>query len=315
MTLPRGCACSLPNDIKLGIYPCDKPRWLVLLRNITNLPDGVVQRRARAQAEANKPPVKIVDPNLLHTLTQQADSFKPTPLEKEHVAQVYESIASHWDRTRHSPWPQVERFLLEDVARDSLVADVGCGNGKYMKVADEHGLNMLGSDLCVNLVQVCGDKGLEASIADNMVLPYRNNLFDAAISIAVLHHFATPARRIRALQEVCRILRPGGLVLVQAWALEQGDESKRAFPDQDVLVPWCHLNPELEAGHQEVADAAETAAQTGSQASSEPTVYQRYCHVYKQGELEELLDQTGYNMQVLRSFYDKSNWCVVARKT
>jgi ubiquinone/menaquinone biosynthesis C-methylase UbiE len=182
----------------------------------------VVQRRAQAAAALTKPQVEVVDPTLLATMAQENGeaSFKPTALETEHVAHVYESIASHWDRTRHSPWPQVEQFLLA-LERSALVADVGCGNGKYMTVAREHSINMLGSDLCVNLVEVCGEKALEASIADNMVLPYRDQMFDAAISIAVLHHFATRARRIRALQEVCRILKPGGQLLVQAWALEQ----------------------------------------------------------------------------------------------
>ena len=218
-TLAPGKGCLLPGGLKLGLYPGAQPRWAVLLRNVTTLPPAVVQRRAQAAAALTKPQVEVVDPNLL-AAPDGDTSFKPTALEKEHVAHVYESIASHWDRTRHSPWPQVEQFLL-GLERSALVADVGCGNGKYMAVAHEHAINMLGSDLCVNLVQVCGDKGLEASIADNMVLPYRDQMFDAAISIAVLHHFATRSRRIRALQEVCRILKPGGQLLVQAWALEQ----------------------------------------------------------------------------------------------
>ena len=39
--------------------------------------------------------------------------------------------------------------------------------------------------------------------------------------IAVLHHLSTPERRLAGLRELVRIIRPGGLVLVYVWALEQ----------------------------------------------------------------------------------------------
>ena len=46
-------------------------------------------------------------------------------------------------------------------------------------------------------------------------------------------------------------------------------------------------------------------------------VFQRYCHVYKSGELEQLcwpLVEAGW-VEVEDVYYDTGNWCVVARKT
>lgn len=45
--------------------------------------------------------------------------------------QVYENIANHFDHTRHSQWTGVKRFLLS-LPPNSLLLDVGCGNGKYL---------------------------------------------------------------------------------------------------------------------------------------------------------------------------------------
>lgn len=47
---------------------------------------------------------------------------------------MYEEIAHHFSSTRHTPWPQVVKFL-EQLSSNALVADVGCGNGKYLGVA------------------------------------------------------------------------------------------------------------------------------------------------------------------------------------
>jgi ubiquinone/menaquinone biosynthesis C-methylase UbiE len=52
-------------------------------------------------------------------------------MEKEHVYEVYEKIAPHFSNTRYKPWPKVEEFM-NNVPPGSIVADIGCGNGKYM---------------------------------------------------------------------------------------------------------------------------------------------------------------------------------------
>lgn len=54
-------------------------------------------------------------------------------LEEEYVHQVYDAIATHFSNTRHSPWPRVCHFLSA-LPPGSMLADVGCGNGKYLGV-------------------------------------------------------------------------------------------------------------------------------------------------------------------------------------
>ena len=45
-----------------------------------------------------------------------------------------------------------------------------------------------------------------------------------------------------------------------------------------------------------------------------PRVYQRYCHVYKEGELETLFDHLGSWVRVNRVYFDCGNWCVEAER-
>ncbi|KAE9449657.1 hypothetical protein C3L33_18443, partial [Rhododendron williamsianum] len=50
-------------------------------------------------------------------------------------------------------------------------------------------------------------------------------LGDVAISIAVLHHLRTESRRKKAIDELIRVVKKGGLVLITVWAVEQEDRS------------------------------------------------------------------------------------------
>nr|XP_056714571.1 alkylated DNA repair protein alkB homolog 8 [Euleptes europaea] len=139
-------------------------------------------------------------------------------LEAKYVHEVYEEIAGHFSSTRHSPWPRVVEFL-RGLPCGAVVADVGCGNGKYLGVGKD--LYTLGCDRSKNLVDICGQKGFQAFVGDALSVPIRSGSCDACVSIAVIHHFATAERRLATLCELVRLLRPGGRALIYVWAMEQ----------------------------------------------------------------------------------------------
>ncbi|NWX17173.1 ALKB8 protein, partial [Aegotheles bennettii] len=61
------------------------------------------------------------------------NEMEASKLEQEYVHKVYEEIATHFSSTRHSPWPRIVEFL-RSLPKGSIVADIGCGNGKYLGV-------------------------------------------------------------------------------------------------------------------------------------------------------------------------------------
>ncbi|XP_046569237.1 uncharacterized protein LOC124277564 [Haliotis rubra] len=160
-----------------------------------------------------------------------------TSMERIHVQEVYEQIAPHFADLKQKAWPKVKHFL-KNLEPGSLVADVGCGNGRYLRINSS--IYKIGSDVCQPLVQHANRQGHEVITADNLHLPYRDGIFDAVVSIGVIHHFSSHNRRVQALKELTRVLSPGGKLMVYVWAFEQ---KHRRFESQDVLVPWhkpCH---------------------------------------------------------------------------
>lgn len=111
------------------------------------------------------------------------------------------------------------------------MADVGCGNGKYLGVRQD--IAVLASDRSAGLVNVALQRVLQSSpgqpkmpaadafIADGMALPYRHCSCDAVLCIAVLHHISSPERRCLFLKRLRDILIIGGRALVTVWATEQ----------------------------------------------------------------------------------------------
>nr|XP_046245306.1 alkylated DNA repair protein alkB homolog 8 isoform X2 [Scatophagus argus] len=146
-------------------------------------------------------------------------------LEEEYVHRVYDAIASHFSSTRHSPWPQVCHFLCS-LPPGSVLADIGCGNGKYLCVNPE--LIAVGCDRSSALIQICAERGFQAFVSDALSVPLRTASCDACISIAVIHHFSTQERRLAAVRELVRLLKPGGRALIYVWAFEQEYNKQRS---------------------------------------------------------------------------------------
>lgn len=211
--------------------------------------------------------------------------------EANHVHSVYQAIAPHFSATRHKPWPMVETFLNSQTP-GSIGLDVGCGNGKYLPVNPQ--LHMLGSDRSAALIAHARTRGSEVCVADGLALPYRKEAVDFAICIAVIHHLSTEERRREGIRALLNCVRPEGKVMVYVWALEQ-KSSRRGWSegdDQDTLVPWVMRAPKGE-------DHADKT-------------FQRYYHLYKEGELEG--DVKAVNGKVVESGYERDNWWVICSK-
>jgi len=237
-----------------------------------------------------------------------------TIIEDGYVKDVYDTIAPHFSDTRHTPWPRIVDFLNAKPA-GTLVCDVGCGNGKYLGVSPT--TIYIGVDQSAQLIGIASERGHQVVAASNLHLPFRSNLFDVVLSIAVIHHFSTKEHRLQALNELKRILKPGGKMLVYVWAMEQ---EKIAFGQQDVLVPW-HM--EQKYVEELVNKEDSTSAKIKEMIEHSPTitkqdkkyvVFQRYYHVFRKGELTSLIHEIPH-LQTEPEEFDHANWVVLATKT
>ncbi|AJS71477.1 Trm9p [Saccharomyces cerevisiae YJM689] len=272
-----------------------------------------------------------------------------TEKEQEYVHKVYNEIAPHFSQTRYKPWPIVTQFL-KTRPMGSIGIDVGCGNGKYLGVNPD--IYIIGSDRSDGLIECA--RGINPSynllVADGLNLPHKNETFDFAISIAVVHHWSTRERRVEVIRHVLSKLRQGGQALIYCWALEQGS-SRRGYHEgmeQDVFVPWVlpkskskpktkstppakvktRPKPNLmnippkerseylqrwkeEQQRSKSLDDNDEKQQQDQEQEREEVKY-RYYHLYREGELAEDCRQAG--AAVHSEGFERDNWWVVAQK-
>ncbi|CAG9772857.1 unnamed protein product [Ceutorhynchus assimilis] len=248
-------------------------------------------------------------------------------LEAMHVHKVYNNIADHFSDTRHKPWPNVLEFV-QSFAYGDILIDVGCGNGKYLGINQK--IFTIGCDRSMGLIDICRQRQYEGFIGDCLSVPLKNSSADGAISIAVIHHLATEQRRLKALREMVRVLKPGGRALVYVWAHNQiNNEKKSSYIMQDrknrkvtqmdklvtgqVDVPLQNGNVTLPVHNNRSNFQAKDVLVPWKLKDKNETTFLRFYHVFEENELEQMCQKID-NIQILKSYYDQGNWCVIFGK-
>jgi ubiquinone/menaquinone biosynthesis C-methylase UbiE len=112
--------------------------------------------------------------------------------------------------------------------RQSLALDVGCGNGRHAELLAGVADRVVGVDASLEMLgearRRAADGGfdLDAVQADAGTLPVRDGRVDLAVYVAAIHHLHPRARRVASLDELARVLAPGGRALVSAWSTTHG---------------------------------------------------------------------------------------------
>lgn len=111
--------------------------------------------------------------------------------------------------------------LLADIFRvhfgEALprVADIGCGVGALHRALAPISSQIFGCDPsreCLAQAAQANPAALYTE-ADASALPWADDTVDAALAVCVMHHIEKP-KRLAALDEMRRIVRPGGLVIL-----------------------------------------------------------------------------------------------------
>lgn len=133
-------------------------------------------------------------------------------------AERYERLPGnpYWDTFAYSRKKIDEVFdeYLGSMSPGGLLLDVGCGTGHQVKKYNDRGFISTGCDESTEMLRVArkvNSDHLRIQRSSVEALPYKSDSIDVVICIEVMRYLPNPEK---ALAEIHRVLRPGGLSLV-----------------------------------------------------------------------------------------------------
>ena len=166
-------------------------------------------------------------------------------------------MAEEWNTSRSTP-SGVKLAAVKKIKAGQKILDLGCGNAFMLPFVLTRGATYFGIDISSELIKIAKKKfgsvvktgQAELRVGEATKLPYKNNFFDGAMSFAVMHHIPSEKLRLKFLQELYRVLKPGATATVINWNLlnewsdkrfgisEQLKNLKQGSDEGDVVVPW-----------------------------------------------------------------------------
>jgi len=121
-------------------------------------------------------------------------------------------------RSVAAPNPAVVEWA-DTMPAGGKILDLGCGVGRHCVYLGGRGFRMAGVDISPNGIQqteaVCAERGIEfeGQVSDMTTIPWADATFDGALSTSTINHHRRADIK-RAVAEVWRILKPGGIFFV-----------------------------------------------------------------------------------------------------
>ena len=177
----------------------------------------------------------------------------------------------------------VERFMGEVKGKDVL--DLGCGVGFFGGLALKRGGKVVGLDFSDAALRIAQkeQQGIPFVRGDATNIPFPDASFDAVLLNDIIEHLAeAPGRRM--IEEVFRVLRPGGRLIV--------DTDNDAFLMQK--KGFKRLNEWLESGTEQRKVLAEI-----KKTYTAPTLHIK---IYTVQELRALLESVGFRIDAFDTY-------------
>jgi len=212
------------------------------------------------------------------------------------IKDVFNQIAPSWYNFRHRSIFRRELEALAEQWGGGRLLNLGCAHGPDF-IPFKPGFELHGVDLSTEMLQFARKYAskyefrVNLTIADVCTLPFRDNAFDYAISVATYHHVEGKKAKLAALQELKRVLKSGGEAFITVWNRWQ---PRFWFKGREIAIPWR---------------------------TKEKILY-RYYYLFTYFELEKLANEA--DLQVVKSFpeygyhfpvkFFSRNICLLLRK-
>ena len=146
-------------------------------------------------------------------------------------------------------WKSLAEALLRLVP-PMVIADLGCGEGTSALLLSQRAVRVIAVDSSAKMIEVAreqalrnGVKNVDYRLGDMEEIPIADGEVDLVLFSQSLHHALHPDR---ALAEACRILSPGGRILILDLVKHRFEEARELYADEWLGFSEAELESMLE---------------------------------------------------------------------
>lgn len=130
--------------------------------------------------------------------------------------EIYNSIPAVKEFSGQYLKPGEKKIFGKFLKERLNVLDLGCGTGRTTSFLKAYNVNVTGADYAPEMIKKARElhPGISFHVADAKNLPFRNGEFDVVIfSFNGLDYLCPKPERLKALGEISRVLKGGGLFI------------------------------------------------------------------------------------------------------
>jgi len=177
---------------------------------------------------------------------------------RQQVIEAYSAMGDEYDETHQMPWAGFE-VLAAHVKKNAKVLDLGCGNGWVYGSLGSQSIDYIGIDNSSVMLEKAHSAFPEVrfELGDMVDLNLSNQSIDVVFSLAAFHHIPSRSLRSKSIQEIHRILKKDGLLILTAWNLFQWKFFQQwatsifsfffhlglHYAWNDLWIPWRNFGP------------------------------------------------------------------------
>lgn len=208
----------------------------------------------------------------------------------------YNLIASEFSSKREYLSDDILYFKKYIQDNDNIL-DFGCGNGRLVDLFDKTTVNYQGVDISENLIKIARERHphYKFDTIKKIPLDFKEESFNKIFALAVFHHIPSSKKRLEYLNELKRVLKEGGIVVLTVWHIPYEkvlQYEKVSTGEDDVLVPFKN--------------------------SAGKSLADRFFHIFSKDKLEEFVKSAGLKIVesrfLSRGNRGYGNLCIIVEK-
>jgi len=240
----------------------------------------------------------------------------------------YDNIALDYDLKRRKPWKALESFVSylkeKGYSFNGINVDLGCANGRHFKLFKSSTNKIIGIDNSIDFLRIAclnlrdstqhGKKesnNIQTILGDVRNLPLRPDVIQNMFSIATIHHIQSKSTRKKVIEQMFKLTKENGLILLTVWRRWQKKYKKEFFFEKiKRLFNPLYKKKQKQLGLDEFGDKIIPWT-----VSSTNITHERYYHFFSKCEIKGLMNKSKISeLEIMGGSTDKDNFFILAQR-